>query len=109
MERLVAVRLLQVLACGTERSEVVVDAANVLSADAEERINRIAFSVKQRTGGELALVTLPDIGQRDAADIAREIGNPRAASLLELNLAEEQNAASKLERQAKRGRAVRAD
>jgi uncharacterized protein len=55
-------------------AEVVVDAANVLSADAEERINRIAFGVKQRTGGELALVTLPDIGQRDAADIAREIG-----------------------------------
>jgi uncharacterized protein len=55
-------------------AEVVVDAANVLSADAEEQINRIAFSVKQRTGGELALVTLPDIGQRDAADLAREIG-----------------------------------
>ena len=55
-------------------AEVVVDAANVISAEAEERINRIAFAVKQRTGGEIALVTLPDVGQRDAADIAREIG-----------------------------------
>jgi uncharacterized protein len=55
-------------------AEVVVDAANVLTADAEDQINRIAFNVKQRTGGELALVTIPDIGQRDAADLAREIG-----------------------------------
>jgi uncharacterized protein len=55
-------------------AEVVVDAANVLSADAEERLNAIALKVKQRTGGELAIVTLPDVGQRDAADIAREIG-----------------------------------
>lgn len=55
-------------------AEVVVDAANVLSPDAEGRINRIAFGVKQRTGGEIALVTMPDIGQRDAADVAREIG-----------------------------------
>lgn len=42
-------------------------------------------------------------------DIARELGNTQAASLLEQNLAEERNAASKLERQAKRGRVVRAD
>ena len=55
-------------------AEVVVDAANVLSPDAEERLNAIALRVKQRTGGELAFVTLPDIGQRDVADVAREIG-----------------------------------
>ena len=55
-------------------AEVVVDAANVLSADAEASINRIAFGLKQRTGGELAVVTLSDIGQRDPADVAREIG-----------------------------------
>src|SRR5919108_2128104 len=55
-------------------AEVVVDGADVLSSDAEARINDIAFGVKQRTGGELAVVTLRDIGQRDAADIAREIG-----------------------------------
>ena len=55
-------------------AEVVVDAANVLSTDVEGEINRIAFAVKQRTGGEVAVVTLSDIGQRDAADVAREIG-----------------------------------
>ena len=55
-------------------AEVVVDAANVLTPDAEDRINRIAFALKQRTGGEIAVVTLPDVGQRDAADVAREIG-----------------------------------
>ncbi|HEU5183377.1 MAG TPA: DUF892 family protein [Gemmatimonadaceae bacterium] len=42
-------------------------------------------------------------------DLARDLGNTRASSLLEQNLAEEQNAASKLERQAKRGRVTRAD
>src|SRR5918999_6610625 len=55
-------------------AEVVVDDANVLSADAEATINRIALLLKQRTGGELAVVTVSDIGQRDPADIAREIG-----------------------------------
>jgi uncharacterized protein len=55
-------------------AEVVADAANVLSTDAAEQINRIALAVKRRTGGEIALVTLPDVGQRDAADVAREIG-----------------------------------
>jgi uncharacterized protein len=55
-------------------AEVVVDAANVLAPDAEDRINRIAFALKQRIGGEIAVVTVPDVGQRDAADVAREIG-----------------------------------
>lgn len=55
-------------------AEVVVDAANVLSVNAEVTIDRIAFRLKQRTGGELAVVTMPDIGQRDAADVAREVG-----------------------------------
>jgi uncharacterized protein len=55
-------------------AEVVVDAANVIPADVEAQINRIAFAVKQASGGEIAVATLRDIGQRDAADIAREIG-----------------------------------
>jgi uncharacterized protein len=55
-------------------AEVVVDAANVLSDETESAINRIALGVKERTGGELAVVTMPDIGQRDPADVAREIG-----------------------------------
>ncbi len=55
-------------------AEVVVDDANVLSADAEATINRIALGLKQRTGGEIAVVTLSDIGQRDAAAVALAIG-----------------------------------
>ena len=55
-------------------AEVVVDDANVLSPDVEATMNRIALGVKQRTGGELAVATIADIGQRDAADVAREIG-----------------------------------
>ncbi|MGQ0713029.1 MAG: TPM domain-containing protein [Gemmatimonadaceae bacterium] len=55
-------------------AEVVVDAANVLSPDTEEQINRIALAVKEQTGGEIAVATLRDIGQRDAADLALEIG-----------------------------------
>jgi ferritin-like metal-binding protein YciE len=49
------------------------------------------------------------VAYQSLIDIARELGNTRAASQLEQSLAEEQNAASKLERQAKRGRATRAD
>src|SRR5688500_14938625 len=55
-------------------ADVVVDAADVLSADTEATINRIALGVKQRTGGELAVVTMSDIGQRDVGDVALEIG-----------------------------------
>jgi uncharacterized protein len=55
-------------------AEVVVDDANVIPADIENQINRIAFAVKQGSGGELAVATLRDIGQRDAGLIALEIG-----------------------------------
>lgn len=55
-------------------AEVVVDDANAISPAAEATLNRIALGLKQRTGGEIAVVTLADIGQRDAADVAREIG-----------------------------------
>lgn len=55
-------------------AEIVVDAANVIPAEIEAQINRIAFAVKQGSGGEIAVATLPDIGQRDAADIALQIG-----------------------------------
>ena len=55
-------------------AEVVVDAANAIPADIEDRINRIAFAVKQGSGGEIAVATLRDIGQRDAADVALQIG-----------------------------------
>jgi uncharacterized protein len=55
-------------------AEVVVDAANVIPADVETQINRIAFAVKQGSGGEIAVATLRDIGQRDPADVALQIG-----------------------------------
>ena len=55
-------------------AEVVVDAANVVSASVETQINRIAFAVKQGSGGEIAVATLRDIGQRDPADVALQIG-----------------------------------
>ena len=59
---------------GTEAAEVVVDQAGVLSPEQQARINRIAFDVKRKSGGEMAIVTLPDIGQRDGSDVALEIG-----------------------------------
>ena len=59
---------------GTETAEIVVDGANVLSAEQEARINRIAFDVKRKSGGEIAVVTIPDIGQRAASEVALEIG-----------------------------------
>lgn len=55
-------------------AEVVVDDAHVLSPDAIDRINRIAFDVKQKSGGEIAVVTLPDLGGRDVGDMALRIG-----------------------------------
>ncbi|MFN8571809.1 MAG: TPM domain-containing protein [Gemmatimonadaceae bacterium] len=55
-------------------AEIVVDDAHVLSADAIDRINRIAFDVKQKSGGEIAVVTLLDLGGRDVADMALRIG-----------------------------------
>lgn len=55
-------------------AEVVVDDAHVLSTDAVDRINRIAFDVKQKSGGEIAVVTMPDLAGRDVGDIALRIG-----------------------------------
>ena len=59
---------------GTETAEIVVDQANVLTPEDEALINRIAFDVKRKSGGEIAVVTLPDVGQRDGSDVALEIG-----------------------------------
>jgi uncharacterized protein len=59
---------------GTSAAEVVVDAARVLDAAVIDRLNRIAFEVHARTGGEMAIVTMPDLGGRDVADVALRIG-----------------------------------
>jgi uncharacterized protein len=59
---------------GTSTAEIVVDAAGVLPSGSVDRINRIAFDVHQKSGGEMAVVTLPDIGLRAPVDVALEIG-----------------------------------
>jgi uncharacterized protein len=59
---------------GTSSAEIVVDAAGVLPAASVDHINRIAFDVHQKSGGEMAVVTLPDIGLRAPVDVALAIG-----------------------------------
>ena len=59
---------------GTSAAEVVVDAAGVLRQESVDAINRIAFDVHQKSGGEMAVVTLPDIGLRAPVDVALAIG-----------------------------------
>jgi uncharacterized protein len=59
---------------GTTAAEIVVDAAGVLPAASVDHINRIAFDVHQKSGGEMAVVTLPDIGLRAPVDVALAIG-----------------------------------
>jgi uncharacterized protein len=59
---------------GTTAAEIVVDAANVLPPESVNRINGVAFDVHQKSGGEMAVVTLPDIGLRAPVDIALAIG-----------------------------------
>ena len=51
-------------------AEVVVDSAHVLPFQSIDRINGIAFDVKSKSGGEIAVLTLPDIGLRAPVDIA---------------------------------------
>lgn len=53
---------------------LVNDFAGVLAPDEAARIERIAQVVRDASGGEIAVVTLPDIGGRDVGDIALQIG-----------------------------------
>ena len=59
---------------GTTTAEVVVDAAGVLDPAVIDRLNRLAFEVRAKTGGEMAIVTMRDLGGRDVADVALRIG-----------------------------------
>ena len=59
---------------GTSAAEIVVDAARVLDPAVIDRINRIAFEVRAKTGGEIAVVTMSDLRGRDVGDIALRIG-----------------------------------
>lgn len=53
---------------------VVNDFAHVLDPATSERITRITEDVRTKSRGEIAVVTLPDIGQRTPADVALQIG-----------------------------------
>jgi uncharacterized protein len=50
------------------------DFANVIKPDTKARIERIVQDVRQKSRGEIVVVTLPDLKGRDPADVAREIG-----------------------------------
>jgi uncharacterized protein len=50
------------------------DAAGVVDAANAARIEQVAKVLRERTGAELAIVTLPTIGDREAAEVALEIG-----------------------------------
>ena len=50
------------------------DFAGVLSAESEAVMTRIAEDVLAKSGGEIAVVTIADIGQRQASEWALEIG-----------------------------------
>ena len=53
---------------------LVNDFANVLPAASAARIERIAQDVRDKSQGEIAVVTMTDIGGRDPIDIALRIG-----------------------------------
>ena len=53
---------------------VVNDFAHVLDAATIARITRIAEDVRAKSRGEIAVVTMSDIGDRDPADVAMQIG-----------------------------------
>ncbi len=52
----------------------VTDVAGVVDEAAEARITSLAERLRAATGAEIAVVTLPSIGEREEADVAREIG-----------------------------------
>lgn len=55
-------------------ADVVVDAAHVLRPETIDRINRLAFDIKQKSGGEIAVVTLTDLGGRTSEEVALAVG-----------------------------------
>ena len=53
---------------------LVNDFAHVLDSGSIERMTRIAEDVRTKSRGEITIVTLPDLGARDVADVALDIG-----------------------------------
>ena len=50
------------------------DFANVIPADSRQTIQRIIDDVRAKSGGEIVVVTLPDIGQNDPNTVTLQIG-----------------------------------
>ncbi len=50
------------------------DVAGVVDAASAARIEQVAKTLRERTGAELAVVTLPTVGQYEASDVALAIG-----------------------------------
>lgn len=50
------------------------DFANVIPADAEDRITRIIDEVRTKSGGEIVVVTLPSLEGRTRDEVALQIG-----------------------------------
>jgi len=53
---------------------LVNDFAHVIQPEAAQRMERIAEDVRTKSRGEIAIVTLPDIGTRDVQEVALQIG-----------------------------------
>lgn len=53
---------------------LVNDFAGVIPADRANQIEAIVQYVRDRSGGEIAIVTLPDLAGRDVGDVALQIG-----------------------------------
>ncbi|HEV7839893.1 MAG TPA: TPM domain-containing protein, partial [Gemmatimonadaceae bacterium] len=53
---------------------LVNDFAQVIEPEAAQRMERIAEDVRAKSPGEIAIVTLPDIGNRDVQEVGRDIG-----------------------------------
>ena len=53
---------------------IVNDFAHVIPADRAALMEQITADVRTKSRGEITVVTLPDIGQRDVSDVALEIG-----------------------------------
>src|SRR5690606_4154480 len=50
------------------------DVAEIIPADVEARITTQLTRLRDSTGGEVAIVTLPDLGDHEASDVALDIG-----------------------------------
>lgn len=55
-------------------ADMVVDRSGVIAPEARDRMNRLIFAVKSRSGGEIAVVTMPDLAGADVGDVALRIG-----------------------------------